>query len=75
MKTFEREKVAEEFGRFVREARESRGLTQSEVAQKIGCSRSYYTMIEIGTREIYFTMALKICSALGLNINDFAKRF
>jgi transcriptional regulator with XRE-family HTH domain len=74
MKDFSKEKVAKEFGSFIREARENKGLVQAEVAQRLNVSRSYYTMIEAGDREIYFTLALKICSVLDLNMNDFAKR-
>lgn len=73
MKVIEKEKVASEFGRFVREARESKGLLQADVAEKLGVSRSYYTMIEAGNREIYFTLAINICRVLDLNISDFMK--
>lgn len=74
MKGLSKEKVAEEFGIFLREAREKKGMIQAEVAEKIGVSRSYYTMIEAGSRDIYFSMAMKICEVLDLNINDFTKR-
>lgn len=74
MKITEKEKVATEFGRFVREARERIGMTQADIAEKLGVSRSYYTMIESGSREIYFTLAINICQILKLNINDFMKR-
>ena len=74
MKTIEKQKVANEFGRFVREARERKGMTQYEIAEQLGVSRSYYTMIESGNREIYFTLAMNICKVLNLDINDFMKR-
>lgn len=74
MKTIEKEKVATEFGSFIREARENKGLLQADVAEKLGVSRSYYTMIEAGNREIYFTLAINICRVLDLNINDLIKR-
>ena len=74
MKTIEKEKVATEFGSFIREARENKGLLQADVAEKLGVSRSYYTMIEAGNREIYFTLAINICRVLDLNINDLVKR-
>ena len=74
MKTFEKEKVATEFGSFVREARERKGMTQYEIAEQLGVSRSYYTMIESGNREIYFTLAVNICKVLSLDINEFVKR-
>ena len=74
MNDFNKEKVMSEFGSFIREARENKGLVQAEVAKRLGVARSYYTMIEAGDREIYFTLALKICNVLDLNINEFAKR-
>ena len=68
------EKIAVEFGNFIREAREKQGLYQFEVAQQLGVSRSYYCYIEAGTREIYFPLAFKICKVLKLDFNDFVKR-
>ena len=65
--------LAAEFGRFIREAREMKGLLQADVAEKLGVSRSYYGHIESGNRDIYFTLAVNICRVLDLNINDFMK--
>ncbi len=73
MKAFDKEKVAVEFGAFVREARERQGMLQADVAEKLGVSRSYYTLIEAGKRDIYFATAMDICQILKLNINDFMK--
>ena len=74
MKAVDKEKIAKEFGAFIREARENRGLYQADVAEKVGVSRVYYTHIEAGNREIYFSLAVNICDVLNLNINDFIKR-
>ena len=73
MKTIDKEKVVVEFGRFIREAREMKGLLQADVAEKLGVSRSYYGHIESGNREIYFTLAINICRVLDLDMNDFMK--
>ena len=73
MKTIDKEKVVVEFGRFIREAREMKGLLQADVAEKLGVSRSYYGHIESGNREIYFTLAINICRVLDLDMNDFTK--
>ena len=72
--TMESEKIAVEFGAIVREAREKQGLYQAEVAAKLGVSGSYYHYIETGKREIYFSLAVKICKVLKLDINELAKR-
>lgn len=73
MKTIEKEKISTEFGSFIREARERKGMLQADVAEKLGLSRSYYTLIESGSRDIYFTLAVNICRVLDLNVNDFIK--
>jgi transcriptional regulator with XRE-family HTH domain len=74
MKIIDKEEVSKEFGLFIREAREAKGLYQAEIAEQLGVSRAYYTHIEAGNREIYFTLALNICQVLNLNMNDFMKR-
>lgn len=72
--TMENEKIAVEFGNFIREEREKRGLYQTDIARQVGVTRSYYCYIESGSREIYFSLALKICDALKLNMDEFRKR-
>ena len=73
MKMVEKENVATEFGRIIREAREKKGLFQADVAQQLGVCRSYYAMIESGNREIYFTTAINLCRILNVDISDFMK--
>ncbi len=74
MKTVEKETISKEFGAFIREAREKRGIYQADVAEKLGVSRAYYTHIEAGNRDIYFSLAINICLILDLDINEFMKR-
>ena len=69
----DKEKIAVEFGNFIREARESKGMFQADIAAKIGVSRGYYSYIESGSREIYFSLAVKICDVLKLDMSDFVK--
>ena len=71
MKAINKEQISAEFGTFIREAREKKGLYQADVAEKVGVSRSYYAFIEAGQRDIYFTLAVNLCRVLDLNINDF----
>ncbi len=73
MKVINKEKISVEFGTFIKEARERKGLYQADVAEMVGVSRSYYAFIESGKREIYFTLAVNLCRALDLNISDFMK--
>lgn len=74
MKTVDKNKIAAEFGAFIREAREKQGLLQVDIAEQLGVGRPYYSHIESGSRNVYFTTALNICNILGLDIRDFAKR-
>lgn len=73
MKPLDKDLVAKEFGAFIREAREARGLYQYEIAEQLGMTRAYYTRIESG-RDIYFSTALDICRVLDLDMNEFMKR-
>ena len=73
MKIIDKEIVTKEFGLFIREAREKKGLYQSDIAEQLGVSRAYYTHIEAGNREIYFTLAVNICRILDLDLGEFAK--
>jgi transcriptional regulator with XRE-family HTH domain len=74
MKVIEKDKISVEFGAFIREAREAKGLYQADVAEMIGVSRSYYAFIEGGQRDIYLTLAVNLCRVLDLDINDFMTR-
>lgn len=59
------------FGVFIRQAREKQELKQSDVAEKVGITQSYYSNIESGKREISMTLALNLCDALGIDFNTF----
>lgn len=61
------------FGVFIRQAREKQELKQSDVADMVGITQSYYSNIEMGKREISMTLALNICDALGLDFNEFIR--
>lgn len=43
--------TAQKVGKTLKNARRSLGLTQAEVADKVGISSNYYSMIERGERE------------------------
>lgn len=71
MKQPEEDNLYQLFGQFVKDGRMRAELTQSEVAAKVDLSQGYYSQIESGTRQVTFKVALKICSRLNLNLNDF----
>lgn len=71
MKLLNNEQAYKRFGLFIREAREKKGYTQTEVADILGISKSYYGYIESGSRKTTLPMALNICTILDANLNDF----
>ena len=75
MPKYDAEKTYKQFGLFVKQARERKGLYQKEVAQMIGVSQPYYCQIESGTRQITMWAALNLCDILDLDFNDFIGSF
>lgn len=51
----------------IKQVRQSEGLTQAEFAEKIGLSRNYIAMIEIGQREPSYRTISDICRIFGVN--------
>jgi len=51
-------------------ARKLKGLTQEQVANKVGITRSYYAQIERGERNPATTVMLAIIAAIGVDITD-----
>lgn len=51
----------------IKQVRQSEGLTQAEFAEKIGLSRNYIAMIEIGQREPSDRTISDICRIFGVN--------
>jgi putative transcriptional regulator len=56
-------------GNNMKHIRESKGLTQKELAKKVGVSRSWLVKIENG-KEPKLKLALRIAAALECNIDD-----
>lgn len=56
-------------GKF-KEAREKANMTQEELADAVGTSKSYIWQIETGKREPRVTFAMKIAEALGVAVED-----
>lgn len=63
------------FGKYIREGREKKHLYQSQVAEVVNVSQQYYSQIENGVRNVDFVLALKICKALKLSINEFVRTY
>src|SRR5947209_5809087 len=60
------------FGQRLRELWESRGLTQRQLAERVGCSTSTVTGIERGVQDPAWTLAVSLAAALGVGVEAFA---
>ena len=61
------------FGDFIKNARLSKNLTQQEVAVAAQVEQGYLSKVERGAREPSLSIALRLCDALDLDINEYAK--
>jgi transcriptional regulator with XRE-family HTH domain len=55
----------------IRSIREKNGLTQAELARRVGVSRSYINKIENGEAKPSLALLERIASILGVSIKDF----
>ena len=53
----------------VREYREHKGLTQAQLAERVGVSRQSINYVENGSIAPSITLALRIADALGRNVS------
>jgi transcriptional regulator with XRE-family HTH domain len=65
---YARTKQSYEIGRKVRELREARGLSQAELAQRMGSSQSVIARLELGGAEPRFDTLQRVASALDLDL-------
>lgn len=59
------------FLELLREARESRELFQSEVAERLGKHQAYVSKCESGDRRIDVIELRELCMAMGFTLEDF----
>jgi transcriptional regulator with XRE-family HTH domain len=62
------------FGEEVRTARIAAGLTQAQLAERIGRSQRYVSMIETGSRRLPIEAMVVIMRALGLELRIGTRR-
>lgn len=65
---FRREAYAYCVGTIIHDARKSEGMTQQELAEKVGTKKSYISRIETGSVEPSAGLFLNILNILGLTI-------
>ena len=71
MKSVDDQKFAKLFGEFVRDSRGLKKVSQQELADQLEISQSYLSKIEQGVRSVDFELAVRICSFLNRDLNDF----
>ena len=54
----------------VRQRRAELGLSQEQLAEKVGCHRNYMGRIERGEQNITLDMMVRVVKALGTTIAD-----
>lgn len=60
--------------RLLREARDSAGLRQSDVAERLGHTQSYVSKYESGERRLDVLELRAVLNALGVSLSDFVQR-
>lgn len=63
-------KILENFGKTLKLKRKLSGLSQEELAEKLGIHRTYMSFIERGMRNPSLLMIFKISRALKINLPE-----
>ena len=61
------------FGKRIKELRNQRNLTQSELAEKIGLSTNFIGMVERGERNTSVDKIFKLAYAFEISLSEFFK--
>ena len=64
--------AAKQFGRWIRKAREKRGIPQKQIADELGLTLSYWSRVEAGQRSIARREDFlnKLAALLNLDVNE-----
>lgn len=63
--------VFQEIGRRIQQAREESGLTQEELASRLGCTQSALSNYELGKRRLYLNVLNQIAQVLNKPLDYF----
>ena len=69
----QRDKLLQNFGRRVRDARLARGLTQEQLAVLAGFDRTYVSLVERGNRNLSLLNIYQLASSLGNQPEDLVR--
>lgn len=59
----------------LRQAREAKGLTMRELADRLGCPHTLVAKIESGERRVDLVELEAFCDALGISLVNFVRRY
>lgn len=59
----------------VREGRRKAGLSQSELAERLGRPQSWVSKVEIGERRLDLEELRRVCEALGLDLVKLVRKW
>lgn len=62
------------FGHLIKGLREKKGVTQAELAERIGVSAPYISQVELGRRIPVDALCIKLAEALSYDIRDLVDR-
>jgi len=65
--------VSASIGVRIQQAREELGITQQELAARLGCTQAALSNYELGKRRLYLDNLQKIASALGKPLSYFTE--
>ena len=63
------------FREFLKEIRTAKGLTQADVAKRLGQPQSYVSKYESGERRLDFVETILVSETLGMSIPEFAAAY
>lgn len=68
-------KCSKDYGNFIKERRSNLGLTQEEVAKRLGISQVAYGRYELGTREPNLDLIFRIAEVLEFKPGEFFNNY
>lgn len=63
------------FQALLRKARIDLGVTQVDLAKKLGRPQSFVSKYEAGERQLGFVETREVCAAMGISLEELVRRF